>query len=914
MPLLPVGGVGTGGGGGGGGGSSTANVTLSKVPTIFRQAVLQPGKDHYNVTTTWRDLRTGRTEVLNTGTVLELGPVQIGNLADFVEIFGTGIVYCGSSTTPTGIGVEQKFQFGKADTEGGAYSAYADIDESTFSSISGGTITFRSKIAAGGAGGRAFADYMPATQVASTWEDMGFVAADVGRWIKIIVLHKKPSTDHPNIEQRYGWRLTLKVDSEVDKTVAVSFAGAKAPGAANFTTTLMIEGSGSSARREQVTCSRFRPRFTRGAGRALSSVTSRRRLLLCHLLTTLRAESKTTALWNRRGLFVQEHIKQLADSTRAYTTFDLSTAFVNVDSKLIGNVNRPGNWLGLFLEDEHAAGGVRRPAAASHNNEFGLNAANGHFEKSNGTDWLEYDPFASGQPWENAYPYGAYADTTFQSGANEDKGIRITLTGKIPSIIGETGDAWELYWYLDDTITAASGVEVVAVVSGGVNFLQIKLKAIDGGASAPTLVAIVAALNSFQPGGAFAGFLCTAGYIGAVNATDKIAAAWGTSGFASDEEASLHFANGGSGTEAVPLTHLDYWAETLTELNESWRAVGEVGLDFASGDLHAVTAYTAPEAGGIEETIKIYRHPGYRQVVPLGRGDVRPAPGADTLGKLYLDHYLRTATFDSEKPVAATQAEGTGTEYTDALFDGIQTAGHRVFAPGHVYYNSATYSWHLSILDQVIFTGYVWATFNFDNLGTNAGLQNNKHWLGDWASADLAAQAIQGYSSATRYYYRNTTTNKIEYLSAVTESIGQHIDYESNALSVVARASHQNPVGEWWLHGQAERWPGGFAAADVWTPTLNTERARLRFASDAAGTTGQFLPNKTYFGRPEDFAEIWQPSGDVSSDADNVASAIRSDQEYLTLPIGTWGVEVVVAGNYSLADAVLGLVAVKGEQ
>ena len=196
-----------------------------KCPTIFRQVVLQPGKDHYNVTTTWRDLRTGRTEVLNTGTVLELGPVQIGNLADFVEIFGTGIVYCGSSTTPTGIGVEQKFQFGKADTEGGAYSAYADIDESTFSSISGGTITFRSKIAAGGAGGRAFADYMPATQVASTWEDMGFVAADVGRWIKIIVLHKKPSTDHPNIEQRYGWRLTLKVDSEVDKTVAVSFAG-----------------------------------------------------------------------------------------------------------------------------------------------------------------------------------------------------------------------------------------------------------------------------------------------------------------------------------------------------------------------------------------------------------------------------------------------------------------------------------------------------------------------------------------------------------------------------------------------------------------------------------------------------------------------------------------------------------------
>ena len=459
------------------------------------------------------------------------------------------------------------------------------------------------------------------------------------------------------------------------------------------------------------------------------------------------------SLWNRRGLFVQEHIKQLADSTRAFTSFDLSTAFVTVDGTLIGNVNRPGNWRGLFLEDEHAAGGVRRPAAASHNNEFGLNAANGHFELSNGTDWLEYDPFASGQPWENAYPYGAHADTTFQSGADQGKGIRITFTGKIPSIIGETGNAWELYWYLDSTVTAASGVEVEATVSAGVNFLQIKLKAIDGGADAPTLVAIVAALNSFQPGGAFAGFLCTAGYIGAVNATDKVAAAWGVSGFVGDEEASLNFANGGAGTEGVPLTHLDYWAETKTELDESWSAVGQVGLDFSGGDLHAVTAYTAPEDGGIEETIKIYRPPGYRQVVPLGRDDIRPTPGDATIGKLYLDYYRRTVTFDSEKPVAATVAEGTSLEYTNALFNGIQTAGHRVYAAGHVYYNSVTYSWHLSILDQVIFSGYVWATVDFDNLGTNAGLQNNKHWLGHWATANLAAQAIQGYSSSTRYYF-----------------------------------------------------------------------------------------------------------------------------------------------------------------
>ena len=216
---------------GGAGGSSTASVTLEKVPTIFRQAVLQVGLDQYDVTTTWRDLRNSRTEVLATGTAVEIGPVQIGNLADFVEIFGTGIVYCGSHTSPAGIGVEQKFQYAKADTESGTYSAYADINESTFTKISGGTITFRSKIAAGGGGGRQYADYMPATQVASTWEDMGFIAADVGKWIKIIVLHKKPSSDHPDIEQRYGWRLTLKVDSEVDRVVSVTVA---APGSGRY--------------------------------------------------------------------------------------------------------------------------------------------------------------------------------------------------------------------------------------------------------------------------------------------------------------------------------------------------------------------------------------------------------------------------------------------------------------------------------------------------------------------------------------------------------------------------------------------------------------------------------------------------------------------------------------------------------
>ena len=95
---------------------------------------------------------------------------------------------------------------------------------------------------------------------------------------------------------------------------------------------------------------------------------------------------------------------------------------------------------------------------------------------------------------------------------------------------------------------------------------------------------------------------------------------------------------------------------------------------------------------------------------------------------------------------------------------------------------------------------------------------------------------------------------------------------------------------------------------------LSRYAARLRFASDAAGTTGQFLPNKTYFGRAEDFSEIWLPEADVSANADNVAEVAKHDKEYFTLPIGTWGVEVVIAGNYNLVNTVLGLIAVKENQ
>ena len=580
-------------------------------------------------------------------------------------------------------------------------------------------------------------------------------------------------------------------------------------------------------------------------------------------------------LWNRRGLFVQEHIKQLTDSTRTFTSFDLSTPFVNVDGNLIGNVNRPGNWYGLFLEDEHATDGVRRPTAASQNNRFGLNAANGHFEKSNGTDWLEYDPFASGQPWENAYPYGAWCDRTYTTGVKDGRGFRVTMTGKLGTQVGENGDDWETRITADATLTAASKVVISAQSTPLSKVITITAKTMDGGDDTPTIVAVVAALNSFQPGGILAGFLVTAGYIGPITATDKLDSSDTGGVFA---PGSIDFANGSAGTEGVPLTHLNFWAETKTELDASWSDAGQVGLDFAGGDLHAVTAYTAPEAGGIEETVKIYRPPGYRQVVPIGPGDIRPTPGDATLGKIYLDYYRETVTFDTEVPVAATNAAGTSTEYTNALFNGILTSGVHVFEAGRIYYNRLTYSWHLSILDQVIFSGYVWATVDFDNLGTNAGLQNDKHWLGHRGSANLAARAIQGYSSSTRYYFLNTTTDKIEYLSAFTAAIGQHSDFATRALGVV-KPYYGNPVAYYYGVGQTERNPSDFPNTDA-----GQFIRRIRFADATSG------PQEHYRGGSA-FGNIFIPMADVSTQIDGGANL--DDFTAFALPAGEYTIELV---------------------
>ncbi len=98
--------------------------------------------------------------------------------------------------------------------------------------------------------------------------------------------------------------------------------------------------------------------------------------------------------------------------------------------------------------------------------------------------------------------------------------------------------------------------------------------------------------------------------------------------------------------------------------------------------------------------------------------------------------------------------------------------------------------------------------------------------------------------------------------------------------------------------------------ADTFAPSITSHLARLKFQAHTDSTGSQYLPDKTYFGEPEEFAGIWLPSADVSNNADNVAAVTKRDQEYLTLPAGTWGLEVVIAANYSFANAMLGLLKV----
>ena len=182
------------------------------IPSTVQSTILQTSSSLRTISSTsvFDILTNGNT--LNTN-ILETPALEIVNLDDVVSLHATGIVYFGQGLAES-IQLEQAWYQSNSDTEAGIFSTMAAITGAAWTSIHSGTgITFRSKLTSGGTTSQ-HRDYQPSTFSSGTWEDMGFVTADVGKWVKFAVAHRKGGDGSTDITTRYGWKLFVIVAGE----------------------------------------------------------------------------------------------------------------------------------------------------------------------------------------------------------------------------------------------------------------------------------------------------------------------------------------------------------------------------------------------------------------------------------------------------------------------------------------------------------------------------------------------------------------------------------------------------------------------------------------------------------------------------------------------------------------------------
>ena len=596
-----------------------------------------------------------------------------------------------------------------------------------------------------------------------------------------------------------------RANASVANTITIKAGRGDSVDAADFSHTNFFVGRGADATQMYIAC----PHWTSingnfkvvvrevdydlaPASAAIDSLTAR---------FTAPTNIADEGIWNRDGHLVERHVRLLAGTTAAHILYDLNHPFVEVNGVPVRNINHNSAYIGEFRLDSS------RPAASANDNRYLLHGQFGIFQKSNGTDWLEYDPFASGEPWDKVYPYGAYAEMTYTSGMKQGRGIRVSMTGKLSTQIGTLGDDWELVVATDSTQSLL--VSVSASISQ--KQLTITIKARDGGTDAPALTAIVQAINSYST----SSFSASAAYVGYVTATDKTDAGWQANG-------NIDFVHGSLGAVGVDLTRLAEFSEDLEGLKEGLRSAGIAGYDFGNGDLYGVYAYTAGQAGHEEATDKFYYPPGFAQVIDVSTGG-RPLPGPGSRGKLFIDHYRKFASIDYRDQVASAAAAGTGTEYTNADFLGQAAHDPAATKAGQVYYNTTYGRWRISEV-AIVGTGFGWGYIEFENLGTTAGLQADKLWLGIVLDATQAAAiaSAEGYAATTRYYFDNIDTARIEYLSAYTAPIQQHDEWHTALLSL-RNVATGSPRAYFWLNGQTDRSPDGTSFPYAATPDTNEQ-------------------------------------------------------------------------------------------
>lgn len=451
------------------------------------------------------------------------------------------------------------------------------------------------------------------------------------------------------------------------------------------------------------------------------------------------------SMWNKIGELVKRKTKLFEASAAESTLYNLSSPQVIVNGVSIPNLNFTSRWLGEYRTEES------RPPASGNNNQFLLNGHTGTFQRSNSNDWVEYNPFASGQPWNNVYPYGAYVDLTFSAGDHSGDGIRITITGKHANQIGTNGNDW--------TISVSHSSITSLFHQVGTTAFTLFVDTSDPASSIPE---ILGRINQAS----FTDVEIQATYIGDIDTTTVA-----DSNFASGAH---NFANGSEGTAGVNLSHLDSISDNLEDLNNHLTSSGVAAYNSADRSVYGVAAFTPGEAAHQEHTDAIYRQPGFWQVVDITDGG-RPAPSPGTRGKFFVDHRHGTVSFDYVEQIARTDAEGTGTAYSHANFLGVATSDPVTTHAHRLYYNKHSHHWRYSSIEP--YTARLsWNTVHsFRNLNSIAGLASDRDFIpGEFNTADAAAQAITDYSASTRYYYYNADADDIEYLTDYTAPVDPH--------------------------------------------------------------------------------------------------------------------------------------------
>ena len=131
--------------------------------------------------------------------------------------------------------------------------------------------------------------------------------------------------------------------------------------------------------------------------------------------------------------------------------------------------------------------------------------------------------------------------------------------------------------------------------------------------------------------------------------------------------------------------------------------------------------------------------------------------------------------------------------------------------------------------------------------------------------------------------------SKVVYIDTFTAAAVGDVAYP--AIRIVP-VYFNNPVAEFWLDGQTERWPATFP----FTAVIDDDRARLQWTGVGGDTLGN-LPPKAYFSTVSDWKNVLVPLADIDANKDVIGSATFRSREYWTAPAGIYGVKSRLAGE-----------------